>query len=89
MLNTIEKKCFISQMDSEAKQILQHNGQDELWNSLRDRFNKIEWIIDSTTPEEFAGYCKNYPGFFQHVKLLWQIIHDMKQGRYNYILNEA
>lgn len=87
MLNTKEQKYYISQMDSEAKQILQPNGQDKLWLLLRDRWNILEEIIDSTSPDEFVSYCKNYPGFFQYIKLLNKIFHDWKQGRYDYILN--
>ena len=89
MLNTKWQKYPIGQMDSEAKKIIQHGGQDEMWIALRNRWNTIEAIIDSTSEDEFADYCKNYPGFFQYIKLLGKIIHDWKQGRYNYILNGA
>lgn len=86
---TAEQKKFIQLMDSKAKSILEHGGQEALLISLCDKMEKIKEIMDASSQEELNRYCTEYKGFYEYMKLLEQLAQGYSQGIFNDVLEEA
>ena len=67
---TSVQKDFIILLDSKAKQILKHGGQEELLMSLCDKMNPIKELMDFSSQDELNQYCEKYEGFYQYMKLV-------------------
>jgi hypothetical protein len=83
---TQEQKHFISLMDSKAKTILKHGGQEALLMSLCDKMGQIKNIMDSSSKDELNQYCERYEGFYAYMKLLEQLAQGCAQGLFKDIL---
>jgi len=73
-------------MDSKAKVILEHGGQEALLMSLCDKMEKIKEIMDASSQNELNQYCTQYEGFYEYMKLLEQLAQGCAQGLFDDVL---
>ena len=73
-------------LDSTAKQILQHGGDEELLMSLAHKMHEIKDIMDSASQSELNFYCKRYEGFYQYMNLLEKMALASSQGAFDDII---
>tara|TARA_R110002126_G_scaffold247974_3_gene390873 strand:+ start:23265 stop:23546 length:282 start_codon:yes stop_codon:yes gene_type:complete len=84
---TSEQKNFIQLMDSEAKSILEHGGQEDLLMSLCNKMEKINEIMDASSQDELNQYCAQYEGFYEYMKLLEKLAQGCEQGIFDDVIN--
>jgi len=60
MALTTAQKQFIVHWDIKAKSILQYRGEEALLISLSHQMDQIKEIMDSSSSQEFNGYCAEY-----------------------------
>ena len=77
---TETQKHKIAELDSIAKQILQHGGEEELLMSLCHKMEMIKDIMDSSSHAELNLYCTEYEGFYRYMKLLEQMAEASSKG---------
>lgn len=73
-------------MDSKAKSILEHGGQEALLISLCDKMEKIKEIMDASSQNELNQYCTQYEGFYFYMRLLEKLAKGCSEGDFKDIL---
>lgn len=86
MALTKTQKQTITELDSKAKQILQHGDEEALLMSLCHKMDAIKDIMDSSSEHELNMYCQEYHGFYQYMHLLEQLALGTSQGVFDDIL---
>lgn len=77
---------YIIMMDTKAKKILRHGGEEALLMSLHDKMDKIKEIMDCASDNELDQYCEKYDGFYQTMKLLERLSLGISQGLFKDII---
>jgi hypothetical protein len=85
---TGKQKNYIAVLDSTAKQILQHGGDEELLMSLAHKMHQIKDIMDSASKGELDFYCQRFEGFYQYMNLLERMAEASSRGAFNDILKK-